>query len=73
MLVGSFNIDERSTTQNMESLMIAKDCPALAADVTAPLKDLRKVFARDVRAGVAKNEVTNPLWKLFSFMGHSFF
>lgn len=47
--VGSFNLDSRSYSTNLESTVIVRDCPLLAADVHAPYARLQATYADDVR------------------------
>jgi putative cardiolipin synthase len=46
-LVGSYNLDSRSYNTNMESYVVARDCPLLADDASVQAKFVRKAQVTD--------------------------
>ena len=46
-LVGSFNIDPRSYGANLESTVVVRGCPSLAADLRGSMRRLDAFFERD--------------------------
>lgn len=73
VLVSSFNIDQRSYALNMESMILVRNCPALAADLNAGFNELLHVYKKDKVAGVPPNTRDNLLWTLLGALGASFF
>lgn len=50
-LVGSFNLDSRSTHINIESIVTVPDCPLLAADLVKGVQEIRGVYDFDRQSG----------------------
>jgi putative cardiolipin synthase len=73
VLITSFNIDNRSYSLNMESMVIAHDCPALVADLDQGYTDLLETYHKDVAAGIPPNDPDSFLWTLLGALGSSFF
>ena len=51
VIVGSFNLDSRSTHTNLESVVSIKDCPELAGDVRAGGRQVRAAYEADEKSG----------------------
>lgn len=47
VVVGSFNLDSRSYSTNIEAAAAITNCPALASDVKSRIDDLHEAFAHD--------------------------
>jgi phosphatidylserine/phosphatidylglycerophosphate/cardiolipin synthase-like enzyme len=50
-VVGSFNLDPRSYSTNLEGAVIVKNCPEFAADVSGQFQRLKFVYDQDAKAG----------------------
>lgn len=73
VLVGSFNLDPRSTETNLENLVIVRDCPALAKDLHERLQDIRRFYIADVeRKIVAEDDESGTLTKVYSWIVYNF-
>jgi phosphatidylserine/phosphatidylglycerophosphate/cardiolipin synthase-like enzyme len=51
VIVSSFNIDPRSYHTNLESMVMVENCPSLASDVKAEMRNLAKVYKNDIESG----------------------
>lgn len=73
VMISSFNIDQRSYNLNMESMVLVKDCPALANDLNDSFVELLSTHRKDLKAGIPKNDSDNALWTILGALGSSFF
>lgn len=73
IIVSSFNIDQRSYSLNMESMILVRNCPAFAKDVDAGFNELLIVYEQDKADGVPPNNNDNLLWTVLGALGASFF
>lgn len=73
VMVGSFNLDPRSYSTNIESIVRVYGCPALAGDVRSEINILRKTYLRDVESGrVPRPKEPGALAKIVAFLSLSF-
>lgn len=51
LVVGSFNLDQRSFAINVETIVAANNCPDLAADVEQNIARVYEIHAKDMESG----------------------
>jgi phosphatidylserine/phosphatidylglycerophosphate/cardiolipin synthase-like enzyme len=69
LLVGSFNLDSRSYNQNLEQVLIVRDCPALAEDALVGFSEINAVKLRDVAGNlVPPKKEPSLLAKMFAMI-----
>jgi putative cardiolipin synthase len=69
VMVGSFNLDGRSYSTNLESVIQVNGCAALASDLLPPIEGLLKSDAEDRAAGIIpKKKEPSMLAKMFARM-----
>jgi cardiolipin synthase C len=67
VVVGSFNLDSRSYSINVESLVYAKDCSLLARDVEDHTEELHRIYEYDKTSGkVPPESKVNSFVKLMA-------
>jgi cardiolipin synthase C len=73
VFVGSFNIDPRSYSTNLESAVEVANCPALAKDIEGEFDYLRKTYVDDVKSGrIPAQEPPSFLAKILGIIGINF-
>lgn len=71
--VGSFNIDPRSYSTNLESAVQVVNCPALVKDIETEFDYLRKTYVDDVNSGrIPAQEPPSFLAKILGIIGINF-
>jgi putative cardiolipin synthase len=73
VMVSSYNIDPRSYSTNLESMVLALNCPQLAGDIDNKLLELRRTYAADVKSGrIPQQKDGGWLAKMIAFVGYNF-
>ncbi|RZA03155.1 MAG: phosphatidylserine/phosphatidylglycerophosphate/cardiolipin synthase family protein, partial [Proteobacteria bacterium] len=73
ILVGSFNIDPRSYSTNLESAVEVMGCPSLAKDLRGGFDYLRSTYVSDVKSGrVPPREPPSFFAKIIGIIGINF-
>lgn len=69
VVVGSFNLDARSHSINLESVITVKGCPSLAKDVQATVNAVRKIHQYDLAQGrIPEKPEPSPLAKILAML-----
>lgn len=72
LIVGSYNIDPRSYDTNIESMVMVKDCPELAAHALEGMNEIRRAYLSDVRNHRVRATSPSLLSKIVAFLSYNF-